>query len=309
MRWLKFGLILCVLFSAALPAHGERLLAALGGYFDGADDAGAILEIDPETGDITLLAQPMPGFGLSGIAALPSGRVFVTTESPDLDTAAKLLEIDPVSGALVRVVTDEVLWMGSLPFPIHDLAADPTTGLLYAAGYGGLDQVVSIDPDTGETTFIWGLVYSPFPIFTYSALAFDGSGNLWSKVWDSGVVFLVEFLEGKLIVNPQPASPPNFGALGMGIRRSDDKVFFSECCTQTQGNEVYSMDPPVYAAELLATMGGSRQVHDLAFAGAPPAVVEVPTLSPGALALLVCLLAIGAAVVLRRRRLEGRRGF
>ncbi|MDY7095673.1 MAG: IPTL-CTERM sorting domain-containing protein [Acidobacteriota bacterium] len=304
-RWVgTYLLVVCLVWLPASAASAERLWGVLGGLDEGADDAGAVVEIDLDSGEVTVLRTPLPGVGLSGVATLPSGRVFATTEVPDGESSL-LLELDPASGGLLRVIGE--MSIDTAPFfRVHDLTAVPTTGELIAIGRPGQNQVAVVDLETAVATFLGFVVYSPFPIPNISPIASGPGGELWTKIESSEGIFQLVDVEppdvegfGHIYF---PGTPDNVGATGLVIHPESGLVYFSECCTLTQGNDVWVMAAPNYSATLVVSAGGSRQIEDLTFVGDLPSVVEVPTLSPVALVGLAGLLAAGAALILRRQR-------
>lgn len=98
-------LVPCLFALLALPSpsRAERLLAVLGGaaFEPVAENAGGVVEVLAD-GSTSLLAIPLPGEDLLGLATLPDGRLFAVTGQ--LTGPARLLELDPVDGTILRDV-------------------------------------------------------------------------------------------------------------------------------------------------------------------------------------------------------------
>ena len=203
---------------STLPAVAQtRLLGVLGGNAVQSADAGAVVEIDPATGLASPLATPIPGESLTGIAALPDGRVFVSTA--DISGSPRLLEIDPQTGDLLNIVG--VFTDGTAPVVLHDLAGDPTTGMLYGASVGAdltakggspegstsVNAIFTIDPATAVATFVG----TPSPLTGgFLAIAFANDGTLWGKVSNAPELYRIDKGSGAILdtVTLAPASAP-----------------------------------------------------------------------------------------------------
>lgn len=133
-----------------------------------------IVDVDPATG---LYSNPRETgiYALGGIAIQPStGQMFGLTTNAS-SPANSLVEINPQTGAAVIVGNT------GLPFIVEgDLAFNPLNGMLYGVGDVGSDflhrNFFSINPQTGTASIISSL---PNNQTDYSALAFDGLGNLY----------------------------------------------------------------------------------------------------------------------------------
>ncbi len=300
MRFLLRSLMVLVLVPVAPAAAQPHLLAVLGGTAVQADDGGAVVEIDPTTGVATPLATPLPGEGLTGIAALPNGRVYVSTA--DISGPAQLLEVDAQTGALLAVVGP--LSDGAIPVILHDLAADPTTGVLYGISIGAdratdgfaSNALFTIDPATALATYVatpTGLAGG------FMAIAFANDGTLWGKVTNSPELYELDKTTGAILSTV--TLTPALGGLGLG-NVGDDTFYMSECCASIPGNVLYRVDRLTGAATLIGAAGGNRRVHDFVVAGGLPSIVEIPTLGGRGLAILATVLLAAGGVLLRRRR-------
>jgi Concanavalin A-like lectin/glucanases superfamily/SdrD B-like domain/FlgD Ig-like domain len=134
------------------------------------------------------------------IAFDPAGVLYgVSMGSPgDFPSAGKLYTIDPTTGSttLVATLTQDVVVEG-------DIAADPTTGVLYAVD--GTGHLFTIDKTNGVCTSVGNL-----PSEDYSAMGFDSSGKLF--IWDSFGPNLLEVNKSNAAIVSTVALSPSPGA-------------------------------------------------------------------------------------------------
>jgi DNA-binding beta-propeller fold protein YncE len=243
----------------------EALLAVLGGVQAGADDGGAVVTIDRATGEATVLDTPMPGFGLVGLAVTSAGKAYAVTNTGGGMFNAKLIEIDPRTGSLVRDVGALKLSGTTTYVQIHDLAAQPGTDVVFGSSTdaAGLLQstLVTIDPATADVTIVGVPDYG---IDTERvSITFSPNGTLWAMEWSTGNIWTVDPATA-IVLAAGFISPPNVGTIGLGSL-PDGTLVFSECCNFTIGNDVYLLDTGTLNAALLGPAGGTRRVHDFAF--------------------------------------------
>lgn len=298
------GLAFSLLF-ASTSIHAQAVFAVLGGGAQGASDAGSVARVDVLTGNLTILSTPAPGSGLTGIAALPDGRVFVSSANNNgAGTNAQLIQINPLTGATVAVIGD--LTLGGNPEPVHDLAADPTTGLLYGV-LAGNRSLVTINPATAAMTSI-GIPDYQGQDNGFAAIAFTPDGRLWSQEANGPDRWELNPATAAVIAGPvanTPSPDPGFtvGSIALGAL-NNSTLLLAECCNGTLGNTLYTLDLVSGTASFVGGMGGAmgteRRVHDFAVVAIP--ATQVPTQSFGGLMLLGLLLAgVGGAVMLRMR--------
>ncbi|MEM8960567.1 MAG: IPTL-CTERM sorting domain-containing protein [Acidobacteriota bacterium] len=313
------SLLLCVL--AAGPALGqERILAVTGGAANGATDAGAVGEIDPMSGAFTALNVPVPGSGLTGLASTTDGRLFAVTNGAQSSEPPVLIELDPTTGALIQTV-GQILDPTGAPVYLQDLALQPGTNTLYGAvafvggdteggqgnGNGGVTEggdgqnaLVTIDLGTAEITEI-GLPDFGGIEGGYVAIAFTPDGTLWGKDTNESNLFTLDPSDASVLTTQTiTALGGGLGGLGLGSG-SDGRLYLSECCDNTTGNDIYTLDTNTLEATLLGPAGADRRVHDFIIAGAPVSILDIPTLGEWGLLALLVLLA-GAGIVFVRRR-------
>ncbi|MEM7411121.1 MAG: PEP-CTERM sorting domain-containing protein [Myxococcota bacterium] len=175
---------------------------------------GGLTEIDPQTGDVTLVGQ-FSSFVPVGLAFDPVGEVLYSIDlSTDVfsSTTSQLIQVDPATGAGTAIATIPSRQIRSLVF-------DESTGLLIGTDW--LNQaLVAIDPTTGVDTVIGihgqselrGLTFDPqdgtlFGVnpFTNELLTVDPTtgGTQFVGTLEAGAdpIGVLEFV-------PEPASLP-----------------------------------------------------------------------------------------------------
>jgi hypothetical protein len=301
---IKRFLIIALLCSSGAALAQDRVLAVLGGTQAGANDGGAVLEVDINTGDAIVLGTPMPGDGLTGAAVTPSGRMYAATNHQGATGAATLIEINPANGSLIAIIGPFTL--GGNAFSVQDMTADPVTGQLYIAATGqeasgpAFNEILTVDATTAEATSIGVPDYQNSG--GYIAIAFKPDGSLWAKETNAPGYWEVDPTDAS-ILGSFTNTPSNVGSTALGSL-SDGRLLLAECCNLTLGNDLYILDTDTGDAELIGTMGGDRRIHDFVVvsqASAAPALA-VPTLSQIALILMMMVLAAGGMFALRARQ-------
>lgn len=292
-------LLAATIIFAAVPAFGqETLLASLGGAAVGADDGGAIVEIDQTTGAATVLGTPLPGVGLTGLAASSTGRVFAVTDNASAN--ARLIEIDPQTGGLIGTIGD-LMFSGS-PVTMHDIAFQPGSDVLFGSAIPGngllLNDLVTIDTSNAQVAYVGTPNFGTADGVV--AIGFSTDGTLWAKEANDGEFWTLDPTDGSVLTTS--VTNPSIGSIGLAARPSDGTLVLSECCNITLANDIYLLDPASGDATLLGPAGGDRRVHDFTFVGGQPPIVEIPTLGSFGFALLALLLGAAGVAGLRRRR-------
>lgn len=310
----RFAFFLLALLLATRPCAAV-VIAVFGGTALNADDAGAVAIIEQD-GSATVLGTPIPGESLTGVVQLPDGRVVASTAT--FLGPSRLIEIDPTTGALVEEIGPFL--SGTDPVTIHDLAANPATGVLYGVATGDEDRgegsgpeggpaisrntIFAIDPDTGACTFLG----SPASTGDFMAIAFSTvDGNLWGMRANSSTLLRMDPVTTQVTQTIGSIKNLDTGALGMMEAGSAISFLISGCCQDNNGNDLYIVETQAFFGGLYGSVGGTRRVHDLAGVivepgpGPAPLIVEVPTLEgAGTLALALLLGAAGALLLWRR---------
>ncbi len=149
-----------------------------GGYYSD------VFTVDQDDASGVILGYPAPGEGhISGLAFGPDKRLFASVVFGS-GTPAELIEIDPVTGALIRdvgTITDTAAGPNGevTGLKISDLSFQPGTGILFGITAGG-GQVgggllYTIDTDTAEATLVGQTCAAPFS----AAIAFAPDGTLY----------------------------------------------------------------------------------------------------------------------------------
>lgn len=294
------GLVLLLTSTAGWAQGPDRLLGVLGGALPVTQDPGAVVEIDPDTATLTVLSTPLPGYGLTGIAQLPDGRLFasaVSTQEQD-----RLLELDPETGALLAdlgVIDTAVDPCGQ--FDTHDLAADPGTGTLYGVercvsnGPFVFSRLYAIDPDTMATTVIGNIEPN-----TFMPIAFNDDG-LWATPDLQSQLLRIDPATAAVLATtplPMPSGSQSPGGRALGAEADGQLLMAQIQAGQAQVNQLYRIDPVAATITFLGDLG-ERRLHDIALVRGVQPVVEVPGPGAAGQALLVLLLALVALLRFR----------
>jgi hypothetical protein len=196
-----------------------------------------------------------------------------------------LLTIDPATGAETGAVpiTIAPTVAGAPPGHMTSIAFDPVSGVLYGnttIGFGApFDALYSIDPTTGDTTFIGRITFD-----NVFALGFDQLGNLFGVADASDELISISLASGNgtFIANMQ------VGALFDIASRPEDNAMFA---VDTTTNSLYTLDVTNGALTGIGDYGAPLNLVGLAFSPIP---------EPGTLLLL------GAGVALLAGRRERR---
>jgi hypothetical protein len=171
--FLRFGLLLAVIFGAPKVAQAQVILVGCTGNVTSTSGNSNIVDINMATGAATN-PRDTGIFVLAGIATQPTtGQLFslTTTVSTPANT---LIRVNPNTGGV------SVVGPTGLPNIVEgDLAFNPMNGFLYGLQDGGpifaQRNFFQINPVTGAATVIANL-----PSADYSALAFNSSGTLYA---------------------------------------------------------------------------------------------------------------------------------
>jgi hypothetical protein len=329
---MRLAVLICGGLLAALPAAGQTILGVLGGTAVTADDAGAVVSIDLDTGVATVLGTPIAGESLTGVARLNDGRIVAATAT--FEGNSRLIEVDPATGALIQTIGD--FTDGKLLLTMHDLTVDPATGILYGISIGGdsrpagrgtgggagsgagrrggavtgsggpADQnaVFEVDPANASCTYV-GTPSNPTTFMAVGAAA----GQLWGMGGGDATFYRLDPADASPVGTTAVSGTDGEGALGVGhlTDGANPEFVISACCENGIGNDIFRVDGNTGVATLLGSAGGSRRVHDLvAIPGAGPGpgtiIVEVPVLgSRGVVALAMLLAVAGSALLFWRR--------
>ena len=268
------GLALCL---TAPPAFASSIM--LGSNGSVGLNPGAIVKVDQTTGAGTVVGDPAPPGGLSGLV-FGGGTLFATTAG----SSSTLITVDPNTGALISTVGGVA--DGATHIAIGDLAWDPLTGVLYGVesngdgrGHGG--DLYTINTSTGAATFVGDTGAG-----ANGGLAFAPDGTLYQAAYNNhGDFFSLNTLDKTNASRISTVALSNYFD-GLGIR--DDRTIFA--APGGSSDAVYTINPITGAATFIGSTG-TGGLSDITF---------IPVPEPGTLSLLG--LSLGVAAFRFRRR-------
>lgn len=260
-----------VLFAPA-AAHSQL-------FFSQDSNPNGLFEIDPATGAATLVGAGQNGWTTQTVGLSPSaqrsvlfGSTFadITRILADGSSATVLPGSAEAEGLAFCSSTGTFYGTINDPFSNSFFTIDTTTGVQIAALAAPPADVegLACDPVANQ---VYGIGD------TTDLLVYDVAAGSWSVVGDTGI----NWDSGGLAFDPAAAV---LYAVGQG-----------------GGDNLYTLDPSTAQPTLVGATGVTPSQGGLAFVP-PPSLVEIPTLAPWGLALLVGLLGAMAVVTLRRGR-------
>jgi len=285
----------------------EYLFGCLGGASPGAvnagaEDGGAIILINQNTGKATVLDTPLPGYSLTGLAANSDGRLFAVTNYQPGNS--KLIEINPRSGSLIKII-GELTYEG-IPESVTDISFQPGTNILFgsSANQNNLnsDDLVTIDISTAVITLIGSPNYTNKS--GWVAIAFAPDGTLWAKDANAGNLWKVN-PETALVIS-STVIDPEIGTIGLTARPGDGTLFLSECCNDVDsngsvGDDIYTLNTSTGEVKLIGSTGGEHRVHDFAYVDIAGSSTTIPSLNEWGMLILSLLLSIFAICYIKRK--------
>ncbi len=277
MRFLA-RLLAILLLPVATLSTADAQLPLLGVSGNGSTSPGNLVSVDPATGEITLVSA-VTDSGLSGVAILSTG-MFACTSAGSTSTSVllKLKEGRDSTGVFIVRTTIGPITASGVPISISDLAAQPTTDILYglrsnadAQLAGG--ELYTIDVSTGVATLIGATEDT-----VGGGIGFSADGTLW-RTTTSGGNSLVQ-------ISPVDASTievtiQNLSTFydGLAVRPADGLIFCTRGSRKGTNQGIYVIDP-LAKTETKLIPGWAYTLSDLAFGSVP---VPVRTITWGRL--------------------------
>jgi DNA-binding beta-propeller fold protein YncE len=298
------------IFAAGSVLAQETLLGVHGGP-EVSSTPGAISVIDQSNASYQIIANPVSGIGLTGIATDSNGRIFAASASRDFaQDGPHLIEINPATGGLLNDIGRLTTALGNDCY-IGDLSFQPNTNTLFAvAGNQGdtprCDQesspgglLVTINTSTAEVTVVGR---DETLGNSNGGIAFAGDGTLFfTPCWStSGVLLTIDPATADILTSTPIADGSCY--MGLAVRPSDGTLFGSYDYINSPSSVLVTLDPQTGAKTLVGQMD-TEIVHDLTFTdGLGVQTTGVPALSWQASLGLAALLLLMTSLVFRRLR-------
>ncbi len=259
-------------------ASGQTLIGVNGGSLESDlsfESPGAVLSIDQTTGAGTVLATPMPGLGVTGVATNSLGRVFASTGSRNSVTnGPRLIQIDPVTGALIadvgrlQTAGGDDCYIGDLTFQpgtnvlfgiLGNQGPSPRCGITVEGGVGG--YLLTINTSTAQVTVIGrdadlgnsngGLAFAPNGTL-YFTPCWSNPGSIHTlNPATAAITSSTDFLDSDTCY------------MGLAVRPTDGTIFASYD-QEHNDNRIFTLDPMTGARQEVGSPG-NYLVHDLTF--------------------------------------------
>jgi hypothetical protein len=153
-------------------------------------NTGYLVQVDQDTGAVTLIGRPQDVERISGLAFDGDGTLWATsltgTPSGTVRTST-LIQLDPSDGSLLATIGPVVDGVGGPPIAIEALAFRPGTDELYGArgiadlgGHGG--EIYRIDPATGVASLF------AHNNVRLAMIAFSPDGTLYQSVANASTI-------------------------------------------------------------------------------------------------------------------------
>jgi hypothetical protein len=251
---------------------------------------GSLYTMSQTTGAVALVGTPnfgTPGepvmLGLPAVDFRYDGKLFAATGF-DSTLGNMLVELDPASGALVRVI-------GAISGDIsdvRDIAIKPGTSEIFATSWNGI--LYTIDILTGNPTPVGGTIDD-------GPIAFAANGTLYMAQMNprqAAGLYTLDLTTGAAT----PVAPLQHYYMGLG-RGPDGMLYAADFEGNRQwgpaggtNGDIYRIDPATGAETYLGS-NPTYMIHDIAFNDATS--LPAPSLSGWGLAVLALLVAaIGA---------------
>ena len=130
-------------------AQTETMVGVSGGAGGSPSNPGSYMLVDQTNATVTILDAPFGGVGITGVATHSTGLVFAVTSVANPDDTSHLIEINPITGALINDVGPMLDSSGN-GCGVGDLSFQPGTDVLF--GLAGNQSGVGIRCGIGSST-------------------------------------------------------------------------------------------------------------------------------------------------------------
>ncbi|MDB4491340.1 hypothetical protein N9212_02235 [Luminiphilus sp.] len=197
------------------------------------------------TATYTVLSNPVPGDGITGLAIDANGMAYATV------TDRNLYEVDLTTGAFTLV--------GALSIVVRDLAID-TSGQLYGM-CGNDNDLCTIDSSTGVAS----LVSSNTTDGAYPAISFIGSTLYYVRTGSAGGGTIDTATGQSTDIGVPSDGSTTYGSTGLGYDPASGLLIGHDCCDQGVGGQaLVTFDPSDLTTTVIGFPTGTQQFHDFA---------------------------------------------
>jgi len=281
-----FGGMLALFLSSA---SGQTLIGVNGGSSErdlGFESPGAVLSIDQTTGAGTVLATPLPGLGVTGVATDSLGRVFASTGTSNSATdGPRLIQIDPATGALFADI-GRLQTAGGNDCYIGDLSFQPGTNVLFGIlGNQGPAPRCGIDGNPGGYLLTINTLTAQVTVIGRDAalgnssggLAFAPNGTLYFTPCWSNPGFIHTLNPATAVITSSTVLLDS-GTCYMGLAvRPTDGTIFASYDWKNEDNRIFTLDPVTGTRQEVGSPG-NYLVHDMTFISLSPVSPENGTI-------------------------------
>jgi len=219
-------------------------------------NVGSILSVNPSTAASSVIGTPIAGHGITGLDFTSTGTLygFVANGSSNPVT---LIKIDPSTGAAIDTIGD-VTYNGNA-LSLQDMAIDPMTNIIYGTGAtGNNNKLFSVNATTAEAT----LIGQPVQSGAFLSIAIGANGTMYGMQSTNNGLMTIDKSNGSVLSTT--SLTPGLSVMGLGIDRSTNILYGTECCTMSPiGNNLYSITPSG-AVSYIGSFSNGVTVHDIA---------------------------------------------
>jgi len=269
-----------LLAMASFPVFAQETMLGVHGGNQQSGTPGAVSIVNQSNANTTLIANPSPGVGLTGVATNSTGRIFASTgwNHGNPATGPRLLEINPATGAVMNDVGRLRTAAGDSCY-VGDLSFQPGSNVLFGVLADQADEdctwqgstetggvLVTINTSNAMVTMIGR---DPSLGNSNGGLAFHPDGTLYfTPCWDdSGLLITLNPASAAITASRNLSQDTCY--MGLAARPSDGKLFASyNWETNIDPFVLVTLDPGNGSATPVGHTYSAGIIHDLTFTNA-----------------------------------------